>query len=475
MPQATRHTSKNQTGQSLVELVIGIALGILFISGAVGVIVLTLRISSQNKFSQTASELLYELTNQIPTVASANWHDIADLQRGSSTSYYLIESGNFLAVASGSEALTINGFPYARYFSVFDTYRDDDGEIVAEPAGTLDPSTLLISHVASWIQNGEVAQVSSYQYITRNKSRVFNQSDWSAGAGDTEPHTSPSAGFATETNINYASIAGSIYIHNFETSEASTTNNIDPENKWAWNDVIGWIDFNITDTVTISSSSITGYASSGVGYIALDCATSPTPDCSPSYGVSNDGNGTLSGYAWNDAIGWISFKSTGTSSPYGVTVSTSTGDFSGFAWNDVVGWFSFNCADLSICGTSNFKVQTLWDSTISDGTLISSIFDTQVTDGGAFNTILWQGTLPTGTAVKFQVAGSNNAGGPWNYLGPDGTSNTYYQPAGPDIHTKLDKEVHSDTRYMRYKVILESNIEKTYSPLVNNIVLGWSP
>lgn len=467
-------SSKSQRGQSLVELVIGIALGVLFIAGAIGIVVLTLRIGSQNKISQTASELTHEFANQVPTIAAADWHSLYDLSpHGTSTQYHLVQSGGFLDVASGSETVTVNNQPYSRSFTVSDVYRDGDGAIT-DSSGTIDPSTLAVTITTAWVQNGEAANVSFTQYIARNRSRVFNQTDWSAGGGASGAFTTPPAGFLSETNINYASIAGSIYIDNFATTEATTTNNIDTTNKWAWNDVIGWVDFNITGNVTVSSSSVTGYASSGVGYIALDCATSPTGDCTYPYGVVNNGLGTLSGYAWNDAIGWINFKST--SGPaYGVTVSTSTGDFSGFAWNDVVGWFSFNCADLSICGTSDYKTQTLWSNTVSVGVLTSVTLDTSTADGAALNTIMWQGTQPTGTTVKFQIASSDSPAGPWNYIGPDGTSATYYQPAGPDVQTKFDKTIHGDTRYIRYQTTLESNIEKTYSPLVDNIVVGWSP
>lgn len=474
MPHSTHHSSRNQRGQSLIELIIGIALGVLFIAGAIGIVVLTLRIGSYNKISQTASQLTHELANQIPAVTAADWHELFDVTHGTSTSYHLVQSGGFVEIATGTEEVTINGQPYTRSFTIEDVYRDENSEIT-DASGTLDPSTLKVTITTAWVQSGDSANISFTQYVARNRSRAFNQTDWSSGPADNGPHASPTAGFSSETNIEYASIAGSIYIADFATTEASSTNNIDSTNKWAWNDVIGWIDFNITGTVTVTSSSISGYASSGVGYIALDCATSPSPSCSPSsYGVTNDGTGVLSGFAWNDAIGWIKFKSTSGPS-YGVTISTSTGDFSGFAWNDVVGWFSFNCADISACGTSNFKTQTLWSNTVSTATLTSSIFDTEIAGGAGFNTIMWQGTQPTGTAVKFQIATSASSSGPWNYLGPDGTDATYYQPAGPDVQTKLIKALHDNNRYVRYRVTLESNIEKTYSPLVSNIVIGWSP
>ncbi|MEK7567459.1 MAG: PKD domain-containing protein [Patescibacteria group bacterium] len=61
----------------------------------------------------------------------------------------------------------------------------------------------------------------------------------------------------------------------------------------------------------------------------------------------------LSGYAWSDTVGWVSFNCTdvgtcGTSN-YGVNIDIGTGSFSGYAWSDNVGWISFNASDVSGC------------------------------------------------------------------------------------------------------------------------------
>ncbi len=54
---------------------------------------------------------------------------------------------------------------------------------------------------------------------------------------------------------------------------------------------------------------------------------------------------TLSGWAWSDNVGWISF-----SGPlYSVAVNSGTGEFSGYAWSDNIGWISFNAADVGGC------------------------------------------------------------------------------------------------------------------------------
>ncbi len=52
----------------------------------------------------------------------------------------------------------------------------------------------------------------------------------------------------------------------------------------------------------------------------------------------------LSGFAWSDNIGWISFSSTsdGSVSAYSVKIDTATGAISGSAWSENIGWISFD-------------------------------------------------------------------------------------------------------------------------------------
>ncbi|MBI5079212.1 hypothetical protein HZB06_00850 [Candidatus Wolfebacteria bacterium] len=250
--------------------------------------------------------------------------------------------------------------------------------------------------------------------------------------------------------------------------------NIDSTDRWAWNDTIGWIDFYGTNTVNVSSAKIAGYASSSVGFIAFDCATSPNGSniCGTSnFKISNDGGGNLSGWAYNDNIGWISFAST-TPIVYSVSID-SAGDFHGWAWNDIIGWISFN--SLEGGGSYSYKVKTGWSAQAATGTLTSSIFDTQVANGAAINTIMWQGTK-NGGAVKFQIASSDNSNGPWIYYGPNNTSldsDVYSVDSNTPI--VINPIQHNNKRYVRYKVILESNLAQTQSPTVDDIIINWSP
>jgi type II secretory pathway component PulJ len=466
-----------QSGQSIIEVLIALAIGAIFIGAAVAVIVVALRISSQNEFAQKATELNQELSEQVAIVAKDSWHNIDGLSLGSSTQYYLSESSGFFAVNSGKEIVLIDAVSYSRWFSIEEVERDNNNQIV-ESAGTVDPSTYKITLYTEWTQNTDTAQTSMTRFIVRNGNQVTEQSDWVMGAGEEGPVTDPASSFSSSTNIHYAS-TGQIIISNFQGVGASSTGNIDPTNKWGWNDVIGWLDMRFYETVIVSSTIIQGYASSSVDEIAFDCATSPSADCSASYSVLNDGNGILSGWAWNENIGWLSFNCSDLAicgvSNYAVTIDPDTGDFSGWAWNDIIGWVSFNCSNTSSCGTVNYKVNTSWGNSVIEGNLISSIIDTEISGGAALNTVMWQGSQPAGTAVRFQISSSNSSSGPWLYIGSDGTNSSYYQPAGPDIQSRLSRNDFNNKRYFRYKVFLDSNASKTQTPTVNSIIVSWSP
>lgn len=291
--------------------------------------------------------------------------------------------------------------------------------------------------------------------------------------------------------------------------KAATNINSNSTSSVAWDDPSGWWDFYNTNSVVVAGTKISGYASSSIGDISLDCFTTRNGNiCATSnYGACNgpgphnsdgtcpngDASGNLTGWAWNDQIGWISLNCDAStqgganncaSSNYKVSVNAS-GDFTGWAWNDVDGWINFNCANNSSCGTNNFKVNTSWTATSTVAYLTSSIFDTQLTSGAILNSIIWQGSQPSGTSVDFQVAVSNSSGGPWTFTGPSGSTTNYYgvecpitgianPGAGPNKAICIDKSQVTNYRYLRYKVRLTSNLAQTLSPTINDVILNWS-
>lgn len=123
----------------------------------------------------------------------------------------------------------------------------------------------------------------------------------------------------------------------------ASAENIDPGNKYAYGENIGWVNFEPngagpTGGATVSKVKLTGYIwTENIGWINLSPA---------SYGgVLNDGHGNLSGYAWGENVGWINFDPEFSGTNYGVKIDAD-GNFSGYAWGENIGWINFNNADL---------------------------------------------------------------------------------------------------------------------------------
>ncbi len=265
-------------------------------------------------------------------------------------------------------------------------------------------------------------------------------------------------------------------------AHASTNISSSTTQHWAWNDLIGWIDFYNTNSAVVNYAKIAGYASSSAGDISFDCATTRAGDiCSrSSYHVLNDGLGHLSGWAWNDEYGWISFdchnvtSSDCNTSNYEVTIDSATGIFSNYAWNDLLGWISFNSLSN---GCGSYCVITSWITTSTSGFLDSTTFDTGAASGSQpqLNSIIWHGSMPGGTAVKFQFATSNASSGPWTFVGSDGTTNSYYNTVAPSSSMILGYSAHPNARYLRYRATLVSDIAQTVSPRIDDVIINWSP
>ncbi|MBS3903325.1 MAG: hypothetical protein KGZ30_03055 [Anaplasmataceae bacterium] len=268
--------------------------------------------------------------------------------------------------------------------------------------------------------------------------------------------------------------------------------NIDTTDRWGWSEILQYIDFlpSPTANVEVSSSKVAGYASSSVGEISLDCATTSIGDrCAPggNYQVSNDGGGNLSGWGWSDTVGWVSFCGNATqnsswdgskwvcpaSPTYQVTIDTG-GDFYGWAWSDVVGWISFNGLDTTSTYTG-YKVSTNWASTSTSAWVESVTFDTEVTTGAQINSVMWKGSSGTSTTeVRFQlaVATSTNPPGGWNYTWSTTASTS---PAvAPGVPEPVSFAAFPPRRYFRYKIWLYSDPAQTVSPRVDEVIINWS-
>jgi photosystem II stability/assembly factor-like uncharacterized protein len=103
----------------------------------------------------------------------------------------------------------------------------------------------------------------------------------------------------------------------------------------------------------------------------------------------------------------------------------------------------------------------------ASGNLVSTAKDAN--PGGAtiyphWASMSWNATTPAGTAVKFQVAGHNNATGFFNFVGPDGTAATFFTTSPANI-TQFN-----GFRYLKYKAYLTTS-NAAVTPTLNDVTV----
>jgi len=484
-----------QSGQSLVELLIAIAIGVISITAGIAALVPVLNITKSSNEAQITGSIAKELLENVRAWSESDWNALRALPAGAP--YHLTTTTSPFTPVSGVENLSVASGTYSRYFYREDVLRDSLGNIAPGCVSgcEVDPSTIKITVYSSSTVN--IVRVIS-QYVARSKNTSYIQTDWSGGPGQEGPLVIANSRFKSESFVDYTSSTGSLYLILPSPSDAYFGRVVPYEpSHWAWNDLIGWMDFYQSPVlaVRVYSDRLEGYASSSAGDIALNCNSTPKGDiCSGpagSWRVNHDGNGNLSGWGWNDTYGWISFcggypgctNAGGVN--YRVTIDTDDGEFHGFAWNDIVGWISFNCKNHnSNCGfgpppsADAYRVLTDWRPQAASGTLISTVYDTGV-KGAQLNSIAWRGVRPPLTGVAFRLAtsecpnGTNNPpdcnSGTWTYKDLTSSGSNTIEP---DTFTALDYSHRG--RYFRYEVTLFSNPTQTEGPRVDEVIINWS-
>ncbi len=115
------------------------------------------------------------------------------------------------------------------------------------------------------------------------------------------------------------------------------------------------------------------------------------------------------------------------------------------------------------------RLQEVFEEYRPSGNLVSSTFDTGSQSN--FYQILWnphdQPPEAGPDSVKFQIA-ANNDNLTWNFLGPDGTAETFYTLSDTNINP-----IHNNKRYIRYKIFLHTE-DVNFTPNVAEIAFTFS-
>lgn len=194
------------SGQSLIEILIGIAIGAILIGGAAATITLTLRSNVQNKNIQTASTLSQAMLDRVTVFAAADWHNI-DVVSGiiPGSSYHLVSKAPGFERKDGAASESVDGLVFSTSFKVEEVHRNQSTEAVETSSASTyeDPSTKKIIAVTTWVEGGDTANVTVNKYITRSRNLIFQQTDWKGGKPQ---ETFPSGG--TSVNDKFSESLG---------------------------------------------------------------------------------------------------------------------------------------------------------------------------------------------------------------------------------------------------------------------------
>ncbi|MFA6307276.1 MAG: hypothetical protein WCS88_01190 [Patescibacteria group bacterium] len=147
----------------------------------------------------------------------------------------------------------------------------------------------------------------------------------------------------------------------------------------------------------------------------------------------------------------------------------------GFDLEGYVLGMSANCSMIYAATSSNIGEFFIISTEITDcdystaGILESSTFDAG-TATSSYNWISWEGNEPLDTDIRFQIATSDNSGGPWDFKGPDGTSTSYYTEANGEY---INYTNHAFDKYIRYKLFLDSQAD-LQTPTLEEVIISYS-
>ena len=102
------------------------------------------------------------------------------------------------------------------------------------------------------------------------------------------------------------------------------------------------------------------------------------------------------------------------------------------------------------------------------GTFTSATKDANPATGATatWATIGWTADGPAGTTLQFQAAASNVAGGPFNFVGPDGTAATFFDNGGS--LSQFD-----GNRYLKYKALLDTT-SLASTPILHDVSICFT-
>ncbi|MFA6494950.1 MAG: LamG-like jellyroll fold domain-containing protein [Candidatus Paceibacterota bacterium] len=497
-------------GQLLVEMLVALVIGGLLTLTASIALVSLVRYNFENQGGQNAGALAYNLMTAAAAFSENNWHNIYDLNKTSGSHYYLVSAPTSSLAVAGDESVFFNDIEAGLIgYWKFD---EATGTIAYDSSGSGNSGTFYGSPTRIASTTCEAGSCLSFDGVGQ---RV------NLGSVQTGTSTTVSAWIKTTTSFQrpvfsnrgsglyFGVSSGRFFIYdNTATPSPGMSSAIAVnDNNWhhiAWTSN-GSVSLMYVDGVLNVTQNQSRASDTGVAYIAYDAPNNEyfpgsvddvrvynralsASEISSLYNnspyaryfyvdnVLRDGSGNIATSSGTDdpstqmihaAVLWKEGRTT-TLGQY-VTRSKETALFQN-NWQGGSGKIGPITTILSGYDTStNIIAGATLTTPSSTGSLMSSIFDTQVVGGAAINSLLWQGSL-NGGAVRFQFAYANSTSEPWVFLGTGGSPFRFYTPLNSGVPLAITDI--NNFRYFRYTIFLDSSTTST--PTVSSVSLGWS-
>ncbi len=159
---------RRQEGQSLVEILVGLAIGALLIGTATVGVVFVLKSSTTNQNLSTGNNLTEGILDNVRSFAAANWSGLYNLTHGATSTYFIVASGTTLLTAPGEEGVL--GSDVANGLVGHWGLDEGTGTVSYDTSGYLAKNLTLVNS-PSWISgeiSGALSFNSSSTYVVNN-------------------------------------------------------------------------------------------------------------------------------------------------------------------------------------------------------------------------------------------------------------------------------------------------------------------
>lgn len=514
---------KSEGGQLLIEILISLLVGGMFILGATIGVVSIVRYSFETRGNQAASSFAYDTINAIENIADNDWHSIFNLSKGQASHYFLVPKATSSIIAAGDESVLFNDikaglighwkFDEDAGTTAYDSSGNFitgtiqtgtthntpsscsvgscltfDGSSGRVETATAPASSTNISNgtLSAWIKTGGAGSglrgviVKSSAYGMFLQDNEFGIYDWGSSSWRGSGKTLNDNAWHHIAASFRSGVSNGTVLYVDGVRQATTTMSISLQvqgivigagnNPATQQMFTGSIDDVRVYNRVLSGDEIKNLFESPVytRYFFIDNVNRDSNKYITETGGTDDPSTqkVTTGVEWegNRKLKFVKYITRNDTFPLVFT------DWTGGAGQDgpVTSTTILFATSSNVSFIQNYALSLA--TTSASGWLESSIYDSQIEGGGTINNIVWQGTKPSGTQVRFRLAYSNNSAGPWNYYGSDGTASTYFTPVSSG--TALEVNSIHNYRYIRYKVYLDPS--DGVGPTVNDITLNWS-